>query len=539
MNVGNLLLLRAAGRAHELGVRRAIGAGAVDVLRQLLTESGVLAVTGGVLGVGLGGVLLKALFRLAPAGLPRADLIGMAGAPVAVGGLVTALAVVLFGVVPSLGTLRFDLFSPLRSDNRSGTESRVQRKVRQALVATQIALALVLLAGAGLLGRSFARLAGLNLGYSIEQVSLLTLTLPWQPWATQCGWYGPLPTPVDTARAQVCLNQSAFDFHDRIMERLRVQPEIVSLSPVVLPPFLGPSAGMSRVVVEGQSDEEGKSNPFLGLDAVGPDFFRTLDIPILQGRGFTDADREGAPKVAVVTEGAARRLWPHQAALGRRFHYPGQSAPDSQMTVVGVIPDVRYKEYREATPTILRPYRQLDVEGLFVVRTRGSIAATLPAIRRAVRDVHPEADVVKAQAMDELIAPQLAQPRFHALLLSTFALAALVLAAIGLYGIMASAVAQQTRELGVRLALGATPAGLRTWVLRQALTVAGAGAVVGLLGALAGSRLLTSMLFEISPSDPVTLIGVSLLLLTVALLAAYLPARRATKIDPARALRAE
>jgi predicted lysophospholipase L1 biosynthesis ABC-type transport system permease subunit len=296
---------------------------------------------------------------------------------------------------------------------------------------------------------------------------------------------------------------------------------------------------MSKVVAQGQSPADAERNPFFGLEPVGPEFLRTLDVPLLQGRGFTDADREGAAKVAIVTAGVARRLWPGEDAIGKRFHYAGENEPESLVTVVGVAPDLHYREHREATPTILRPFRQVLAQGTFVLRTRGALADALPAIRRAVIDDEPGAKVVSAESMDELIAPQLSAPRFNALLLSAFALAALVLAAVGLYGIMASAVAQQTRELGVRMALGATPERLRRMVLGQALKVAGIGAAAGLAAALAGSKLLTSLLFEVSPTDPGALLGACALLLSVASIAALVPAQRATRVDPAQVMRAE
>ena len=539
VNIGNLQLLRAAARVRELAIRRAIGASAADLARQLVTENLVLAVAGGSLSLALAGLLLKTLLRQAPDGLPRADIIGLAGTPLAVSAVVTLLAGMLFGVAPSLGVLRFDLSSPLRSDTRSGTEGRRLRKVRQTLVAWQIALALVVLAGATLLGRSFARLAGLNLGYPTDHLAVLHLAMPWRPWVTRCGGDKPQFSAADTARVGECTARLLFDFHDRIMTRLRLLPDVVSISPVAVPPFLGPSVWMTKIAAEGQSATDAESNPWFGLEPVGPEFLRTLGVPILKGRGLSDADREGAPRVAVVTEGVARRLWPNQDVIGRRFHDFRQSAPDSLVTIVGVVPDLHYREHREATPTILRPFRQLAAQGTFVVRTRGALTTALPAMRRAVKDAEPDALVLSAASMDELIAPQLARPRFDAVLLSTFAVAALILAAIGLYGIMASAVAQQTRELGVRMALGATPERLRRMVLGQALRVTGVGAAVGLAAALAGSRLLTSLLFEVSPTDPVALLGACALLLAVAFVAALMPAQRAGRIDPAQMLRAE
>jgi putative ABC transport system permease protein len=539
VNVGNLLLLRGARRARELAIRQALGARAADLVRPLLVEGLVLALAGGVLGLGLARLLLDGLLRLASGMLPRAGVVRLGGTPVGIAAGVTALATVLFVVGPSLGTLRLDLAAPLRSDTRSGTEGRKLRRVRQALVAFQVALALIVLAGAGLLGKSFARLAGLDLGYPTRHLSVLDVSLPWQAWYAQCGMNGELRTAADSARATACYNARDFDFHDRVMARLRSVPGITSVSPVAVPPFLGSSVFMMQIVAEGQSASDAERNPWFGFDMVGPDYFRTMDLPILRGRGFTEADREDAPRVAVITEGVARKLWPGQDVIGKRFHALGGDAPDSLVTIVGLARDLHYHELREATPTVFRPYRQMFAQGYFVVKRRVPLAGILPAIRRAVTDADPTSVLANAQTMDQLITPQIASPRFDAVLLATFALAALVLAAIGLYGLMTSAVAQQTRELGVRLALGATAGSLRQMVVRQALGITLVGAVVGLAIAFAGSRLLASLLFQVTPGDPLTLAGVALLLVAVALLAAYLPARRVTRIDPATVLRAE
>ncbi|MBI4499900.1 MAG: ABC transporter permease [Gemmatimonadetes bacterium] len=538
VNVGNLLLLRAAERVRELAIRQSLGASSLAIVRSLLVESGVLAVVGGAVGFVLSRLLLTVLLRLAPEGLPRVDMIRQAGAPIAVSTAVTVLTVFLFGLLPALGTLRFDLSSPLRADARGGTEGRRLRRLRQGLVSSQIALALVVLAGAGLLMRSFSRLVNLDLGYPTGRLSIIGISPAYDRYLRQCG--GPVPSAdsVATRRVDQCVDQYVFALHDRAEERFRSIPEIRSAATAQIVPFLGPSVFMTKVIADRQTETEGGANPWVAFESIGPDYFRTFQVPV-RGRSFNAADRENSMLVGIVTEGIARSLWPGEEAIGRRLHTPGATAPESLITVVGVVPDLHYREYRVSTPTLYRPYRQCCPQGAFAIRTRGSLAAALPSIRAAVRDIDPEVVVTKAEAMDDLMVPQLAQPRLNTVLLLAFALAALLLAAIGLYGIMASAVSQQTRELGVRLALGATPDRLRKMVLGQALAVTGGGAVVGLLAALAGTRLLTSMLFEISPSDPVTLIGVSVLLLSVALLAAYLPARRATKIDPARALRAE
>lgn len=538
VNVGNLLLLRAAGRVREMAIRRAIGASAADIVRQLMTESILIATVGGGIGIALSRALLSGLVRLAPSGLPRADVIAGAGTPLAVGLLVTGASVLLFGVMPSIAALRFDLSSPLRSDNRSGTEGRRLRKVRQVLVASQIALAIVVLAGAGLLIRSLARLASIDMGYAPEHVTTVSFALPWLQYSQECR---PKTVPItasDSLRWDRCSSSMNYASHERVMANLRQTPGIVSVSPEAVPPFLGSNVWMGRYASRDQTDAESRANPWFGFDAVGPEYFDALGVKLIAGRAFTDADREDSPRVAIISDAIARRFWPNESALGKQLRQGEEHNPDSLITVVGVARDFHYRLHRESTPTVFRPYRQVLAQGYLIVRTRG---ADLPTsmLQRAVEGAAGGATFIRAQSMDALIEPQLSTPRFDALLLSIFAVAAVVLAAVGLYGIMASSVNQQTRELGIRMALGASATGVRNMVLRQALIVAIGGTIVGLIGAVVGARLLTSMLFEISPSDPPTLTAVAIVLLAIAIGAAYVPARRATRIDPAKALRAE
>ena len=533
VNIGNLLLLHAAGRTRELAVRRALGAGSAAIVQQLSAESAVLGIGGGVLGFGLAQVLLSVFLRLAPAGLPRLDMVRIAPAPLAIAAAATVLAVLLFSLLPVVSTVRCDLSSQLRADARSGTEGRRLRAVRRTLVASQIALALVLLSGAGLLVRSFARLSGLDMGFATSHLSVLGVSMPWDKWVAWCGGAPPKVDSAATNRFRKCMDGWSFQFHDQLVTGFRAIPGVEKASPVAVPPFLGSNVFMTRLMAAGQSEGESSANPWVGMDFVGPEYFDAIGLPILRGRGFTDADREGSPNVAVVTQTIANRFWPGEDPIGKQVR---QAAGSPVITVVGLVGDFHFREHRQATPMLIRPYRQDFAQGNLVIRTQGALATLLPAIRKAVQAVDPDAALVEARTMDEVIAPQLAQPRLNALLLSAFAFAAVLLAAIGLYGIMASAVSHQTRELGVRLALGATPDRLRAMILRQALTVAGAGALTGLLGALAGSRLITSMLFEVTPTDPVALLGACGLLLAVALLAAYIPARRATRVDPMVAL---
>ena len=518
VNVGSLVLLRMATRTHEIAVRRSLGATAGDVGRLLLVETGALAIVGGSLGFFLAVALLRMLLVLDPAGLPRTDLIRLGNAPLAAAVGVTLLAVVLVGVLPALAAAQSDLASPLRIDVRSGCETRARRQVRRWFVAAQVALAIVVLAGAGLLARSLERLQRIDLGYRADRLSLLWLAVP-------------------VSRADAEAKFSAL--LDWIPPALRALPGITAITPVEAPPFFGPQIFNAPWEVEGRASSEPSQNPRIPIEAGGPEYFRALEIPLLRGRGFLDTDREKAPKVAIVSDGAARLLRLGADPIGQRIRMAGDTSTGAWRTVVGLAGDIRFRSLREATPTIYLPARQYFSQGLFAVRTVGPLTGLLPAIRRAVHDADPEASIVRTQTIEELLAGQRALPRLSTLLLSGFGLVALLLAAVGLYGLMASVVREQTREIGVRMALGATPAQLRREVLSAALGVTSVGAAVGLAAALVSSRFLMALLFQVSPTDPITLAAVCMLLVGVGCGAAYVPARRAMAVDPMVALRYE
>jgi len=523
VNVGNLLLLRAASRVRELSIRRALGATYGDVTRQLVVESGLLGVVGGALGLAASAALIKLLLAYAPRQLPRTDVVGIAGTPIGLAVSVTLAAVVLFGVVPALIASSGDLGSPLRYDARAGSETRARRRMRQALVASQVALALVMLAGAGLLGRSLDRLQGIALGYDPEHLSMLSLAFPPSVYNDPTGKF-------DQARVNAVA--------DALTPAYRAIPGVTAVTPALVPPFFGTGVFVARLDLEGQTPEEMKANSFFPIEAGGAEYFRVYGIPILRGRGFTNGDDDKSELVAVVSEAAAKRIWPDENPIGKRVRIWN---PDSTKwrTVVGVAGDIHYRTLRESTAEVYLPWKQSYWQGYFAIRTNTDLANVLPALRRATAETNPLVTLWKADAMDDLLAQPLAQPRLSATLLAGFAFVSLLLAAIGLYGVMASSVRASRRELGVRSALGASPGRLRRGVLGEALLVTGVGAFVGLAAALASSRLLASLLYEVSPADPVVMIGAAAVLVVVALVAAYLPARQATRVDPVAALRAD
>jgi predicted permease len=306
---------------------------------------------------------------------------------------------------------------------------------------------------------------------------------------------------------------------------------------------LGAGVWRWQFEAEGQSRADVEASQLIPVEVGGSEFFRTFEMPLLRGRGFSEVDREDAPKVVVVSQSIVNRYWPDKDPIGRRIRVTGDPSflpsGSAWRTVVGVVGDPHFRSFREATPTVYLPWRQGYWQGIFALRTTGELQSVLPALRRELAAVDPQIKMWEAQSMDELLSGPLSTPRLSAFLMSVFGFTALLLAAIGLYGIMAAAVREQTHDIGVRMALGASPSHVRRQVLSNALGVATAGAVVGIAVALLASRLLTSLLFAVSPTDPIALLGACALLLSVSLVAALLPARHATRISPARALRAE
>ena len=519
VNVGNLLLLRATSRSRELAVRRALGATYGDIVRQLLLESTLLAVAGGVLGLASAVGLLRILIAFAPSQLPRVDVIQVSGTPMIVAFAITAFTLLVFGVGPALIAARGNVATTLRLDSRSGGDSATRRRIRYVLVASQTALALVMLSGGLLLARSLARLEGLDLGYNAEHLSILGAS-----------W----PAPKLGAGAQL------YPLGERLVKQWRAIPGVISVTPILIPPLLGPNVFLGRLDIEGQSDADRASNPVVPVEAGNDEYFKTFGIPVIRGRGFQDSDRENAQQVAVVSEAVVRRFWPHDNPLGKRIHYWSGQDTTAWRTIVGVTADVHLRSMRDATPTVYIPWRQADFwQNNMAIRTSSTLASVLPALRRETKAVEPQLNLWYAKQMDDLLAAPLAQPRMSALLMVAFGVAALLLAAIGLYGVMASLVREGTREIGIRMALGAGPERLRRDVLGRAILVSGAGAIVGGAVALGTSRLLATILFQVDPTDPVSLVGAAAVLMIVVVLAAYVPARRATRIDPARALRAD
>ena len=514
VNVANLLLVRAASRQGEIVIRSALGAGRSRIVRQLLTESVVLALAGGAAGVALAWWATRALVKLAPAGVPRLEELGIDSTALLFAVGISLLTGVLFGLAPALQTSRTDLSAALREGTR-GSKGKAGTRARSVLVVAEMALAVVLLAGAGLLIRSFAQLQGVQTGFDEEGVVTFNLELPAAKYSDE-----------EKLRA----------FTAALMERMRQLPGVEAAGATVSGlPFDGGQDVLS-FSIEGRPPAPPGKEDSMVVGTATPDYFKTLGIPVVRGRAFTPQDRAGAPGAMVINEAAARRYFPNQNPLGQRV-----TVGDQTSEIVGVVADFKQDELeREADPQMFVPYDQLPWESLAVVLRSDQGAQTLAqAIRTQIRELDPDLPIYGLQPMEELVAEATAPSRFYMLLLGGFAFISLVLAAVGIYGVIAYAVRQRTQEIGIRLALGATGDRVLRMVIGQGLALAGVGALVGLLGAFVATRGMQSLLFEVSASDPTIYVGVALVLVAVAAVASYLPARRAARTDPQLVLRGE
>jgi putative ABC transport system permease protein len=518
-NVANLLLMRGEGRRTELVVRAALGASPGRIATHLLAESLVVALAAGAAGLVLSYWGLHAVVMLVPDGLPRPESIRIDAAVVAFTTGVAFLAAALAGLVPALIASRVELVDGLRAGGR-GMTGAASARGRRMLVATQVALAVTVAAAAGLLARSLQRLQTVDMGLASDRLVLAELDLPRDDYSDQ------------PRRRQ---------FFDAVLERVRTTPGIDAATPLNAGPFAGATGwDLPRFTGEGQSADQVRANPSLNFEAVHPAYFSTMGVAILRGRAFTAADRDGAPRVAIVSDAMAAGTWPGEDPIGKRLKYGGIDSRDEWLTVVGVAATTRYRELATPRPTLYVPAEQLMITfGGLAVRTGTDAAFVAGLVRDVVHAVDPAVRVRRVAPFSDYVRVPLAWPRFNALLLGVFAVSALLLSAVGLYGVMAASVRQRQGEIGVRIALGATAGQVGRLVLQEGLRLAVTGAVLGLALALAVTRVLRGLLFEIEPLDPVSLGVAALALLAVAAVATWLPARRATRVDPIEVLRAQ
>lgn len=519
-NVANLLLIRAASRRQEITVRAALGAGRWRLMRQLLTESCLIATAGGLAGLLLARLAVPGLLALAPTGkIPRADEIAIDGWALAFTFGVSLLTGVAFGVMPAFRATRRQLRDSLNEAGRTLTGR--SEKLRSALVVAEIALALVLLTGAGLMIRSFLLMRSVDPGFRAANVLTMTVELPEASYPT-----------VERIQA----------FHGRMLARLAQLPGALSVGAVNWMP-MGPHLVRGDFKVEG-----GRRLPpryAVSKPVVGADYFRTMGIRLLRGRTFSDTDHSEAPGVAIISESVARLLWPNEEALGRRISVENKPGPGDWLQIVGVVDDVRQQGVRQdPMPAIYQDFRQVKGKFFlsvmtFAVRTTTDPGALASGMSQILRDSDRNLPALSIQTMEEAVADSTAEPRFQTRLLAAFSFLALLLAAVGIYGVLACSVAERTHEIGIRMALGASRGDVVGMVLRSTLGLAALGVVLGIGGALLVTRVLEKLLFGVKPTDPLTFVSVAVLFIGVALFAGLLPARRAAQVYPLVALRYE
>jgi len=523
-NVGGLLLARGRMRRRELAIRMAIGSGRGRIVRQLLAESLLLAVTAGTVGAiaAVWGVDLFARYAPAMIWTGRVTMAQFGAPTLDVRSLVFALGAtivtsVLCGLAPAIDTARTQLTDALKEDVRSGGAGR---RLFKSLVVTEIALAVLLLAGAGLLLGSFVRMQRLRAGFDTDGVLTFWVRPPVSRYSATDG-----PAIVE-----------------RLLTAVQQVPGVESAAVNRCTPF----TGCSRTVLHftDRPNQEG-SEPVVGRHYISAEYFKALGIPLLAGRALTSEDRAGRPPVTVISESAARRYWPGENPIGKRVWFGGTTGPFSVATpaeIVGVAGDVKYEAVdwpnSNGRPEFYTSYLQFSFpDTMIIVKTRGSAPALVPAMRRAVANVDPSLPIYDVLTLDDRISGALSRPRFNAALVSGFAAAALIIAALGVYGMLSYSVSSRLREIGVRLALGAAPPRIVRFILAEGLRLAIGGVAIGLLGALAAGRLTRSLVLDVSPTDPRILAAVTFVMLAVACLAAFLPARRASGVDPIVVLR--
>ena len=515
-NVANLLLSRSSARHQEFALRAALGASRGRIVRQMLTESALLSLLGAFLGVLLAVWGKNLLLAAIPGEMPfwmKFDLdLRVLGFTFAI----SFLTAMVFGIAPALQGSRTDLNEALKEGGRS--RGGAHNRLRGLLVVVEVALSLVLLVGAGLMVRSFTKLQRVDAGINPEHVITVEV-------------------PLSRAKYPKEAQQSAF--FQQLMARVGTLPGASSAAAVSDLPLMG---GWGRsLTVEGRPVLSVGQAPMINHAVVTPNYFHTMGIALREGRDFTDADSAGTERVTIVDERLARQYWPGASPLGKRIRFGPPESNEPWHTIIGVAGAVRNEGLdRESRQSIYVPYLQIPVRGMTVaVRTSGDPGSLAGAIRKEVLALDKDQPVTNVLTMDEIVSRSVWQQRFYTMLFGIFAVLALVLAAVGIYGVMSYAVTQRTQEIGIRMALGARAIDVLQLIIRNGMTLISIGLVIGLVGAVALTRLLTTLLFGITPTDKLTFVTVSAILTVVALVACYLPARRATKVDPLEALRYE
>jgi putative ABC transport system permease protein len=518
-NIANLLLSRATSRAKEMSVRIALGAGRGRIVRQLLTESAALGLLGGVGGTSLAYWGVRVLGSLLPSDLAKMQDIRVDGWVLAFALLLSVAASFVFGLAPTLFAAGSDVQKTLREGSGRAGAGGGRQNARTILAAAEIALAMVLLVGAGLLVRSFIAMTAVSPGFSSQHLVKAEVSLPQFEYSTPQQW-------------------SAFG--DDLLARIQAEPGMRD-SAIGLPlPLVHPFVNLG-FEIEGSPAPPSSQTRTANYVAASPEYFRVMEIPLLQGREFTREDVASTPRVTIISEAMARIYFPNQNPIGKRLIFGFPPNGEAPREIIGVVGNVRDVELRQAPAAMMYvPFAQAPFWGtVVVVRTNLSVAAVAEAIQRDAHAIDKDLPVTDIGAIPQLVDATLEQPRFQTLLLGLFSGLALTLAAVGIYGVISYSVIQRTHEIGIRMSLGAQPSQVLRLVMGQGAKLALAGIVVGIAAALALTRLMRSLLFEVSPADPLTFAGIAVLLVAVALAACYIPARRAMRVDPMTALRYE
>jgi len=530
VNVANLLLARASTRGREMAIRQALGAGRRRLTRQLLTESLLLSLLGGMAGIAFLFLAQDFLVRLVPDGLPRLNEISISWSVLLFALTASVVSGVLFGLAPALQAGRIDLNHALKQEGRASTGSGERARTRRGLVITEFALSLVLMITAGLLLRSFWDLLNVQLGFTPQNVISVRTRLP-EPNDPKVDKYAAASQEAPFIRELIHRCAMLSGVEEVAIGDTASIPLDESLRDLKLI-----SEGQFFFTVEGR-DVQGDHSTVVERSSVSPNYFHLLAIPLLRGRFFNDSDSDNTPRVALINQAMAQSYWPNEDPLGKRFKAAKADAP--WITVVGVIANARTQSLAQADlPQIYLDLYQTGAKRLAIL-LRGHLhaAAIADAVREQVQSLDPTLPVSGAQTLNETVSASLAQRRFLMEIVALFALTALLLATLGIYGVISFLVSERTHEIGIRLALGAARASILNLILRQGLRLALTGAVVGLLAALIVSRFIATRLYGVRPADPLTFAAVAILFLFVALVACYIPARRATKVDPMVALR--
>jgi putative ABC transport system permease protein len=519
-NIANLLLARNTSRRKELAVRAALGASRGQLIRQLLSETFALALCGGLSGVLLAYWLIDLLKAIAPTDIPRLEDVRINGAVLLVSLLSTLLTMLVFGLLPALTAARFNLNEVMNESNARLTNTRAGNRLRSALVVGEVALTIILLAGATLVLRSFINLNRVPLGFDPHQVLTMQLRLT-----------GAKYRELDARR----------NFFRELVERVESQPGTIAASGVLIRPLEGTVGFDLDYAIEGQSLDDARQNPISNYESITPHYFRTFGIPLKFGRAFEPQDRDESQRVVVIGESMASRFFGSPAAaVGKRLKIDPADPEAPWRLIVGVAGDVRYRELQTSSFDLYVPHAQSTPSlNHFAVRTTLDPTQALALVRREVAAIDPNQAVSRVATMDDLAGSQLARPRFNTVLLNWLSGLAMLLAALGVFGVMSYAVLQRTSELGLRIALGAPASNIMGLVLRQGMKLTALGVLLGLIGAMTMTRWLSSLLYGVTATDPLTFLLIVLLPLLVTTLGCWIPARRATKVDPLVALRCE